>query len=1325
MLNFTYNKDFEILKSLGKGSSATTFLVKPHDDSEKRFALKVFSHEKSPEIFQNFEREWRFLESLDHPHLAKVIQHFNQKNESCLVTEYVEGKDFVTACQTLDWNAIFILIVQCAWALEYLHSKSFIHRDLKPGNILVGKVFEKGSSHNQERLVLKIIDFGLACSLGHAEHIRETVGTLPYIAPEILKKENYDTRADLYALGVILYEIAVGRLPLEVKGQFSQYLNRLAHEEVDLFSLQEWGTPRGIVEIISSLLKNNPGQRLQKAFQIIEILNHCENENFSFVAPELASQEKNELVPVELSEFEKRLEKKEVVETLKQFSRSGDKEKALNLAKFYFDQVGQWENEQDVSEFYATLIHLWIDRGNFSQAEKTLKKFQEHPSFGKRALLEKELSLFNLYYRKGELKEADQKSKELISENILSIAQPAQKARFYNLCALISKDNKKWKEGVYYFEQASEFAKKAARPDQELALLLNAAALSFEQDEWVEAYRLYQRSKEMAQEQDNKVLLANITNNLGNLFLIFGRWNEADRNLRESLAFAKKQGLKPLITSNLNLLTKAEEGKGNWEKVESLIQESLNYAEVLGDAQPILQAYLEKAYFELNRGKYVECFKSLEWIREKANKQMQAFYIYQSDWLEARCKIAQGDSSVLSFDLLQKVKSEASKYDLLRSLWEVSVDEAHYYENVQDRESAKNAYLDALTLLEKIQEKIPKEFRESFWRDRKKEAIQKSLKKLDDNLVVSLESQKINFNFQSLFFSESKSSKGEIVMNIQVPKDEEQKSTPSILSFEKWVEINRRLLSQTKTNQILDEIMDDAIAITDAERGFVIYSHEQALDIKSSRNMEGKTLQGEEERFSYTIAQEVMRKGESIMIADAQKDDRFSGAASVLSLKIRSVLCVPLKAGLKTVGLVYLDNRFREGVFKKEHLPIVEALTDQTSLALEHARLHEENLSKIEELKKTKELIEKLNQRLEKDLQNTSADLVAAKESIKRQNEEISLRYTYDKIIGESLKIKNVLKKIDRVVESNMSVFIHGESGTGKELIAQAIHFNGARKDKPFVAENCTALPETLLESELFGHVQGAFTGADKNKIGLFELANGGTLFLDEVGDMPLTMQAKLLRVLQEGEVRQVGGKEYKKVDVRIITASNKDLRQLVNEGKFRQDLYYRINVIQIDLPPLRERREDIPLLINYFIEQECNKLGQPKPKVTKDAMKILSNYEWPGNIRELLNEVTRCISLRDNSIDVSSLSTQIVERVEQGEQQIGQKGLDFLISLVEKKAIMDAMYKARGNKVKAAKILKIGRRTLYAKIDLYKIDSEFGKEAMLSGRSTSSKLVS
>lgn len=1316
---------YEKIRDLGEGAAGKTFLVRSIQMPEHLFALKIFSNlEKAPELLQSFEQEWRVLEQLSHPHLAKVFHHGRESGGFYFTTEYVEGKDIVSACEGLDWNAIFLLIVQAAWALDYLHEKGFIHRDLKPANLLVGKIYEGGRSEGEERLRLKLIDFGLACRKSPLGFPCEIVGTLPYIAPEILSKSPYDHRADLYSLGVVLYQIAIGRLPLEIRGQFADYLKRLSQEQVDFSALQEWGVPRGVVRIIEALLQLKPELRLSHAGEIIRLLNEEEDERFPMKAPQglpLATQKLEQPRP----EFEVDLDLSPAawVEKIRLVSRQGKKEESEAYAKHLMPLVPAWEDAKAASDFYASAVHLCIDRGEFAEARKRLDAMRSHPRLAGQPSFEAELTALNLTYRKGDLQEAANLAQAIRLHDNQEV-EPSQLARFHNICALLAKEGKDWQGARAHFEQAAQAAKGAQRPDQELALRMNAAAICLDQGSWKEAYRLYRQCREIALSLGNRILLANISNNLGNLLLVFGRWTEANEALSESLEISEEQGLKPLIASNLNLLAQAEAGKGNWEKADEMLRRSLSFSQALGDAQPILQAQLGKAYLEFQQGRRLDCLMSARLLHQKAENFRQSFYLNQADWLSARCEIEgeKVDEARVSH-ALARMKVQAIEQNALGDLWQVWADEAALHRRMGRREEAVAAYESALRLLSEVRERIPEEYRESYFRDRKKEKLERALLALKGEG----EGPAAAGSLLCFEFSSKKQMKGEFSMAISDQKDsrEQKGDGGGALSFEKWVEINRRLLTQSQVGQILDEIMDNAISLTDAERGFVIYSDSQELDVKSSRNMEKESLKGEEEKFSCTIAQEVMRRGESIMIFDAQRDGRFSGAASVLSLKIRSVLCVPLRLGLKTVGLVYLDNRFREGVFRQEHLPIIEALADQTSLALEHARLHQENLDKIEELKKSKELIEKLNQRLERDLDETSANLLAAKESLKRQNEEISLRYTYDKIIGNSPKLKQVLKKLDRIVDSSMSVFIHGESGTGKELIAQAIHFNGPRKEKPFVAENCTALPETLLESELFGYVQGAFTGADKNKIGLFELANGGTLFLDEVGDMPLSMQAKLLRVLQEGEVRQVGGKNYRKVDVRIITASNKDLKELVDEGKFRQDLYYRINVVQLDLPPLRERREDIPLLIRHFIDSEAAKLGAAPPKLTKEALKLLVNYEWPGNIRELVNEVTRFISLRDSVIDVSSLSPHLVEKVEESEQHVGQKGLDFLISLVEKRAITDAMQRARGNKVKAARLLKIGRRTLYAKLDLYQIDPELGKNAIFMSKKSSPKLAS
>ncbi|MFO0981033.1 MAG: sigma 54-interacting transcriptional regulator [Planctomycetota bacterium] len=253
-------------------------------------------------------------------------------------------------------------------------------------------------------------------------------------------------------------------------------------------------------------------------------------------------------------------------------------------------------------------------------------------------------------------------------------------------------------------------------------------------------------------------------------------------------------------------------------------------------------------------------------------------------------------------------------------------------------------------------------------------------------------------------------------------------------------------------------------------------------------------------------------------------------------------------------------------------------------------------------------------------------------------------RERYAEIIGSSPAMLRVFAMLDKVAAANIPILIQGESGTGKELIAHAIHKGSPRAARAFVAENCAAVPETLLESELFGYKRGAFTGADREKKGLFEVAHGGTLFLDEIGDMSLGMQKKLLRALQDGEIRPVGGKEALHVDVRVVSASNKVLRNMVEKGTFREDLFYRLNTITIELPPLRERKEDIPLLADSFIARVAREMGIAKPDVTRGALEALARHNWPGNVRELENEIRRALALlpRGAPLDVDGLSDEV-----------------------------------------------------------------------------------
>jgi transcriptional regulator with PAS, ATPase and Fis domain len=283
--------------------------------------------------------------------------------------------------------------------------------------------------------------------------------------------------------------------------------------------------------------------------------------------------------------------------------------------------------------------------------------------------------------------------------------------------------------------------------------------------------------------------------------------------------------------------------------------------------------------------------------------------------------------------------------------------------------------------------------------------------------------------------------------------------------------------------------------------------------------------------------------------------------------------------------------------------------------------------------------------------------------------------------------MRAMLALVDRVTASDIPVLVVGESGSGKELVARAIHENGPRKARPFVSENCGAIPETLLESALFGHVRGAFTGADRPRAGLFEVADGGTLFLDEIGEMSLGMQTKLLRVLEDGIVRPLGGERARKVDVRVIAATNKDLGEMVKAKAFREDLFYRLDVIAVRIPPLRERREDVPLLVRHLVE----KYGGPGARVTAAAMARLAGYAWPGNVRQLQNEVRRALVLSDGVIGVQHLSPEIAR--EPG-TSAAETGLDLRarIDQLERRLVIEALKQTGGNQSQAAKELGISR---------------------------------
>jgi len=514
------------------------------------------------------------------------------------------------------------------------------------------------------------------------------------------------------------------------------------------------------------------------------------------------------------------------------------------------------------------------------------------------------------------------------------------------------------------------------------------------------------------------------------------------------------------------------------------------------------------------------------------------------------------------------------------------------------------------------------------------------------------------------------------------------------------LDINKRINSEHDLENLLDLIMDVVIEMCDAERGFLILEEEGQVAVKTARNINREEIQSPEFDISHSIVRQTMQSGVPLILTNAQEDERFRQQQSVMSLSLRSVLCLPFKIRDRVLGAIYLDNRLHRGLFSDRDLFTLEAFGDQAAIAIENARLYLENVLKAEK-------IEKLNEKLAERLERTTAELRSTRESLEVSKRELGLKYDYANIIGRDAGMRGTLKLLDRIVDSNAPCLVQGESGTGKELIARAIHFNGKRKDQHFVSENCAAISESLLESELFGYEKGAFTGADRPKKGLFEVAHNGTLFLDEISEMSIGMQAKLLRVLQEGEIRRVGGVETRKVDVNIVSATNRDLKSLAEKGLFRDDLYYRISTIFIQIPPLRERRQDIPLLVDHFLQKIADDRGEPKKEVYRDVLNFLLDYDWPGNVRELENEVIRIVTLSDSIIKTDVLSPRI--RGDDDPTRIytptgERRSLKMTIAEFEKKILRRELEKNHWNKSKTAKELGISRVAFHKKLAKYEI---------------------
>jgi transcriptional regulator with GAF, ATPase, and Fis domain len=528
-----------------------------------------------------------------------------------------------------------------------------------------------------------------------------------------------------------------------------------------------------------------------------------------------------------------------------------------------------------------------------------------------------------------------------------------------------------------------------------------------------------------------------------------------------------------------------------------------------------------------------------------------------------------------------------------------------------------------------------------------------------------------------------------------------------------FARITRELAARTELQPLLELIVDSAVSLVGGERGFILLREDRApgasapdaarsMSVSVARSFDHTNVAVPRTRLSMGIADRVVREGKPVLSVDASEDQRFADMASVENLRLRSVVCLPIltegTGGEEVEGILYVDNRLQSGAFDQEDLDLLEMLAAQASIAIRNARLLETLRSRNHHLDLSRQQIEGLNEQLGRKVRDREGELAVVRAELGRARG----RHDYKSIVGASDAMAAVFKQVDRIVESDLPVLIQGESGTGKELIAHAVHHNGPRQKKALVTENCAALPDTLLESELFGHVRGAFTGAFQSKRGILEQANGGTLFLDEIGDMSPDLQKKLLRVLQDGEFRVLGSTRNVTVDVRILAASNRDLKEMVSQGTFRKDLFYRIAVLTVDLPPLRKRGGDVPLLAEHMLARAAREAGRAAPTLSSEALACIVNHSWPGNVRELENEMRRLVVLVREEVQLEDLSPAVQQGGEEALMGGEVPQLVSAVAEVEIRTIRRALRASNGMKSPAAELLGISRYSLQRKIQKY-----------------------
>ncbi|HRE88260.1 MAG TPA: sigma 54-interacting transcriptional regulator, partial [Myxococcota bacterium] len=825
-----------------------------------------------------------------------------------------------------------------------------------------------------------------------------------------------------------------------------------------------------------------------------------------------------------------------------------------------------------------------------------------------------------------------------------------------------------------FYAEALSLGQKAHDEGRVLTALQNLGVVRHELGQWTEALDTYRHALTLAEAQDARAKVTQIAGNLGNLWRYLGETERAAQVLERGYSLALSDGNHHLRALIANLRGDVESDRGELSLAQRHYEEALEVARERGFEPERLESALNLSRLLCERLDLEAARATLEPalpLAERHEGLAIQLGAVKAQLLRRRGQVSEAKAQIdVALAAVERLKNPDQR-------WPIFLEAALIARDGDDLGSAETWSREVRRVLQAQLDQVPGKHREAFSQRRDRRA---AMRETAPFLVEKREAKQ-----------------------------------PRALGWSRLLEVHKRLAGEHNVQRLLEYIMDSAILLTGAERGFLLLddeSHKEGLEVKVARNLDQENIRNRHLKISRGIARRVISTGEPVVTIDAMEDERYREQLSVVDLRLRSILCLPMSLRGRVLGAIYLDNRFRTSAFADEDIDFMEAFADMAAIALDNARLLESLENQAKQMAAARKEIEALNERLAAELSRRTQELEDTKVAILEERRNLSQQYGFENIIGAATNMRKVFQIIDRLKNTDIAVLIEGESGTGKELVARAIHFAGSRKERPFVAVNCGAIPATLLESELFGHVRGAFTNATSDKKGLFEVAHTGTLFLDEIGEMPLEMQVKLLRVLQSGEIQKVGATKQVTVDVRIVAATNRKLEEEVREGRFREDLYYRLSVVPIVVPPLRERKDDIPLLVSHFLAANRKSGLGNVTGISKEALTLLQRYAWPGNVRQLETVMKNATVFAEGETLTASDLSSFPDIVGGAQSEVDTRGFSLSgrpLAELERMAIVATLKELNGNKKKTAELLGIDRRTLYNKLAAYgiAIDSE------------------